>query len=318
MGERFIIQIPYNVIVEPNQYLAQINELLAGFCQRQFVKPWSFEKLYTLCVNSETGHTYVEGKVFTGDQRLEINDFEMPWTLEGVEYRGTVDRPRYVPLYTIPQCITNVMGWSKARGILDNGVWYSQATKLYEEDGEAATGISKTKERLIMDGLGDAMVVLVNVNALVGMPSKLVSVMLSRGRARLEKNVPFGDAHRLFHKMRLAFTMMHDIVYQGADRRNQHQGTYRFTESDDDLIIEYEEQMTVALYYMEALARAYNITLEQCFSLAWDEIKDRKGFLNADGIFVKEADMTAAEIEVNGSLTVKDEAFTDGEETVHG
>lgn len=41
MGERFIIQIPYNVIVEPNQYLAQINELLAGFCQRQFVKPWS-------------------------------------------------------------------------------------------------------------------------------------------------------------------------------------------------------------------------------------------------------------------------------------
>ncbi|MGK7530143.1 hypothetical protein, partial [Salmonella enterica] len=80
MGDRFIIQIPYNVIVEPNQYLAQINELLAGFCQRQFVEPWSFEKLYTLCVNSETGHTYVEGKVFTGDQSLEINDFEMPWT----------------------------------------------------------------------------------------------------------------------------------------------------------------------------------------------------------------------------------------------
>ncbi|MCT7475880.1 hypothetical protein N5V81_12925 [Escherichia coli] len=29
MGDRFIIQIPYNVIVELNQYLAQINELLA-------------------------------------------------------------------------------------------------------------------------------------------------------------------------------------------------------------------------------------------------------------------------------------------------
>ncbi|MCT7475879.1 hypothetical protein N5V81_12920 [Escherichia coli] len=110
-----------------------------------------FEKLYTLCVNSETGHTIVEGKVFTGDQSLEINDFEMPWTLEGVEYRGTVDRPRYVPLYTIPQCI-NVMGWSKARGILDNGVWYSQATKTLRKKTVKRQPVSVKKQTSLHHG----------------------------------------------------------------------------------------------------------------------------------------------------------------------
>lgn len=313
MGDRFIIQIPYNVIVEPNQYLAQINELLAGFCQRQFVEPWSFEKLYTLCVNSETGHTYVEGKVFTGDQSLEINDFEMPWTLEGVEYRGTVDRPRYVPLYTIPQCITNVMGWSKARGILDNGVWYSQATKLYEEDGEAATGISKNKRRYIMDGIGDALVVLVNLMELIKFDSTDISTYVSDARS---KKPHAGNSHYLFHKMRFHLTCAVDYIWDQAGIDSAKQLEYKHFENSDAVMIECHFAQMVE--YANALANAYDMTLEQCFSLAWDEIKDRKGFLNADGIFVKEADMTAAEIEVNGSLTVKDEAFTDGEETVHG
>ena len=48
------------------------------------------------------------------------------------------------------------------------------------------------------------------------------------------------------------------------------------------------------LQYANALANAYNTTLEECFSLAWDEIKDRKGFLNADGIFIKESDAGVA------------------------
>ena len=137
MGEQFAIQIPYNVIVNPNNYLEQVNKLLAGFCKRQFVKEWAFEVLYSLSVNSETGATYVEGKVKTEDGRLEINDFEMPWVLSGVEFKGTTTHPRYIRLYRVGQCIENVLGWSKARGILDNGKWATQVTKFYEEDGEA-------------------------------------------------------------------------------------------------------------------------------------------------------------------------------------
>jgi NTP pyrophosphatase (non-canonical NTP hydrolase) len=32
-------------------------------------------------------------------------------------------------------------------------------------------------------------------------------------------------------------------------------------------------------------------SMEECLGKAWDEIKDRKGFLRPDGVFVKEEDM---------------------------
>lgn len=293
MGEQFAIQIPYNVIVNPNNHLEQVNKLLAGFCKRQFIKEWAFEVLYSLSVNSETGKTRVEGKVKTEDGRLEINDFEMPWVLSGVEFKGTVNHPRYLRLFQVKQCIENVLGWSGARGILENGKWTTQVTKFYEEDGEAATGISKTKKRLIMDGIGDALVVLVNVLALTKFGAESINDMLIEARARIENNVPFGDAHRLFHKMRLEFTQANDAFYQGEDWRTRNNVS---VEEQPELpaifLLDIEAHLVNGLWYMEALARAYEVTIEQCFSLAWDEIKDRKGFLNADGIFVKEADMT--------------------------
>jgi len=294
MGETFAIQIPYNVIINPNNHLEQVNKLLAGFCKRNNADVWAFEALYSLCVNSETGATRVEGKVKTGDSRLEINDFEMPWVLTGVEFGGTVTHPRRIHLFSISMCVKNVVGWSTERGILANGKWFTQVTKFYEEDGVAATGISKTKKRLIMDGLGDALVVLVNILALTHYGPRAIVESLAAARQRIETNVPYGDAHRLFHKMRLEFTQMNDAFYQGEDWRVRND-----IPADDQLelpaifLLDIESHLENALWYMEALARAYEVTLEQCFSLAWDEIKDRKGFLNADGIFVKEADMTA-------------------------
>jgi uncharacterized protein YabN with tetrapyrrole methylase and pyrophosphatase domain len=39
------------------------------------------------------------------------------------------------------------------------------------------------------------------------------------------------------------------------------------------------------------IADLVNTDIEHCLRLAWDEIKDRKGYLNADGIFVKEGDV---------------------------
>lgn len=293
MGEQFTIQIPYNVIINPNDHLDEVNRLLAGFCHRQYVKPWSFEVLYSLSVNSETGATRVEGKVKTEDGRLEINDFEMPWVLTGVEFKGTVTHPRYIRLYTIGQCIENVLDWSKARGILDNGKWATQVTKFYEEDGEAATGISKTKKRLIMDGLGDALVVLVNILALTKYGAEHIEEQLAAARDRINTAVPFGDAHRLFHKMRLEFTQANDAFYQIEDWRTRNDiSVEEQPEPPTIFLLDVDAHLVNALWHMEALARAYDVTLEQCFSLAWDEIKDRKGFLNADGIFVKEADMT--------------------------
>lgn len=308
MGERFIIQIPYNIIVINDDLLYQVNPAIKAMGGNL-----EFEQIYSMAQNTETGKVRVEGKVHREGGLLDIESCELDLDIKNATFKGTTTHPRYVPLYSIPQCIINVMGWSKARGILDNGVWYSQATKLYEEDGEAATGISKNKHRYIMDGIGDALVVLVNLMELIKFDSTDISVYVNDARS---KNPLAGNSHYLFHKMRFHLTCAVDYIWDQAGIDSAKQLQYKHFENSDAVMIECHFAQMVE--YANALANAYDMTLEQCFSLAWDEIKDRKGFLNADGIFVKEADMTAAEIEVNGSLTVKDEAFTDGEETVHG
>ncbi|WMM95588.1 transcriptional repressor [Roseobacter phage CRP-143] len=38
------------------------------------------------------------------------------------------------------------------------------------------------------------------------------------------------------------------------------------------------------------IAAFYNTTLNECARTAWEDIKDRKGYLNSDGIFIKEGD----------------------------
>jgi NTP pyrophosphatase (non-canonical NTP hydrolase) len=45
-----------------------------------------------------------------------------------------------------------------------------------------------------------------------------------------------------------------------------------------------------AVVVLTVLAEQYDITIEHCIELAWNEIKDRKGRM-VNGIFVKEADL---------------------------
>lgn len=243
-------------------------------------------ELFEIAINKDTKKWRISGAELSGNPVW----FWMPDDVIVGEYEVQYikDYMRVVPLFSVAECVENVVGWSTARGILENGRWATQVTKFYEEDGEAATGISKTKRQIIMDGLGDALVVLVNITALIDWTPKVIAVMLDRARDRIENNVPFGDSHRLFHKMRLNFTLMNDVVYNACDMYPLKDNGRPLLGNDEG--IEFEELMLKSLWHMEALARAYEVTLEQCFSLAWDEIKDRKGYLNADGIFIKEAD----------------------------
>lgn len=294
----FTVPVKYDIIVDANKHLKEVNEQLAKapgiFATIGAGKGLQFDVLYTACRNTETGDFRVEGKPTLDNARLDIISVEVKnVSLTDPVYSGVqTTHSRDIPLYSILVCIKNVVEWSTARGIIENGKWTTQVTKFYEEDGEAATGISKTKKRLIMDGLGDALVVLVNIVALYGEnPPNIINAMLQRARDRIETEVPVGDAHRLFHKMRLYFTLMNDTLYQASDWRIRNNVTVEDQKTLPGVFeTDIEEYMRLALWHMEALARAYEVTLEQCFSLAWDEIKDRTGFLNADGIFVKDAD----------------------------
>ena len=45
------------------------------------------------------------------------------------------------------------------------------------------------------------------------------------------------------------------------------------------------------LVVLNTLAIMHDTTLEECLAFAYDEIKDRKGYMNSEGIFIKEGDV---------------------------
>jgi len=45
------------------------------------------------------------------------------------------------------------------------------------------------------------------------------------------------------------------------------------------------------LVVLTNIANMKGTNLQECFEVAYEDIKDRKGFLNSDGIFIKEGDV---------------------------
>lgn len=62
------------------------------------------------------------------------------------------------------------------------------------------------------------------------------------------------------------------------------------------------------LVVLTNIAGLSNLTLEECWAFAYDEIKDRKGFLNEHGNFIKDTDpsYTQLKLEFEGSIEPKE------------
>jgi NTP pyrophosphatase (non-canonical NTP hydrolase) len=58
------------------------------------------------------------------------------------------------------------------------------------------------------------------------------------------------------------------------------------TKRDRDAVIDGLGDVLVCLTMVAAIE---DVDLKQCFASAYDQIKDRKGYLNATGVFVKDA-----------------------------
>ncbi len=274
MGERFNINAIYNIVVNPGQHLDEVNAQLRALNEKAI----QFDAIYTIGVNPGTNRIRVEGKRHTGSQELDIETIEAPIKLTDAVYNGTVMHTVSVPVYSIANCAEYVKGWSKERGILDNGKLETQITKFFEEFGEIATGISKNKPELIMDGIGDALVVLVNI--------------LELGKDKLSGEMT--TAEIIEHGLQLQVDDVADVEEHFDDNGYPHHLYLHATEIFATAFIRSDagfDQLNWALYRLAKLALYYRLNIRHCFSLAWHEIKDRKGYLNADGIFVKEADL---------------------------
>lgn len=160
-----------------------------------------------------------------------------------------------------------VFGWSTDRKIIKNGKPYTQALKLSEEWGEVCRALAKDDENELKDGIGDCYVVAANLSRMMAgkpllNPGKLSDVELHFTEQRLVSSIQW----------------LMGCLYQHFIPDDQTDG--------ERICI--EAMLTDVSINFALLAQLKGLDYLDCCAHAWNEIKDRKGELNENGVFVKE------------------------------
>lgn len=157
---------------------------------------------------------------------------------------------------------SNVIGWAGDRKILQNGNPHTQALKLLSEFGELADGLAKNDQDEIMDAIGDCSV---------------VCVILAK----------FQDVH-----LRTPLPVESSVVYSMSMICNYIAVMLKRTvHGDPDRSFAADAQDISR--HLQYIATAQGLDYLDCCAHAWNEIKDRRGYLNELGVFVKESDVEA-------------------------
>lgn len=153
--------------------------------------------------------------------------------------------------------------WSAARGILANGNTKTQMFKLGSEIGELCSSVANGENP--KDDIGDCMVLMTNICHLEGIMLPISVLHEQYGNTFTHRLNP----SRLALGVSTIFGDMCDRVAKEA--------------SIEDLV----KHMVANL---EAVAHSHGHSLLECWEHAYDDIKDRRGFLNASGNFIKDTD----------------------------
>jgi NTP pyrophosphatase (non-canonical NTP hydrolase) len=160
----------------------------------------------------------------------------------------------------------DIRSWARDRKIIPNSNLKAQFLKLCEEQGELILGIRKNDKELIIDSIGDMYVVL--------------TVMLSLQNLNIEdlehfQNDFYDDIRNRANAIYWVQNSVGDIA-KYVIRNKQDKIVSKIIDLLDDL---------------NAVAIHFETNLDECITCSWNEIKDRKGYLREDGIFIKEADI---------------------------
>lgn len=158
--------------------------------------------------------------------------------------------------------------WASDRGIAQNGRVYTQVLKLISEFGELCDAIIKDRPHEIKDALGDMCVVVSNIISIIGSQGD-IDLFIEKFNEPLQQSLKIEqDIEK--HKRFLISGICADCM--------------------DGLDIEIPSMLDI-IPRMRHLANHYNFKLLECWESAYNEIKDRKGYLNEFGNFVKEGDV---------------------------
>lgn len=139
-----------------------------------------------------------------------------------------------------------------------------QFLKLMEEGGELFAGVAKDNKEAIYDAVGDMKVVMTGME-----------MQLANGNP-ISYNM---EEAELLHLVSQLGKLAEGILEEG-----------RAQTTGEKLLPVAKEIFTSVEQSLEHVAYLEDSSAEDCFNLAYQEIKDRKGRM-IDGVFVKEADL---------------------------
>lgn len=157
--------------------------------------------------------------------------------------------------------LDKVKQWFIDRDLENGGRLDKQSLKLSEEFGELCAGYLKKNEQLTKDSIGDCAVVIVGLALLIK-----VDVQEIFKTSENNENVMTCFSH-------LSRNISDFQIYQ------------EFSAKDIPRL-----SLVRAIRWLKSLSTALGYDFEECFELAYNEIKDRKGRW-IDGTFVKEEDL---------------------------
>jgi NTP pyrophosphatase (non-canonical NTP hydrolase) len=156
--------------------------------------------------------------------------------------------------------LENVKQWFIDRDLESGGRLDKQSLKLSEEFGELCAGYLKKNEKLTKDSIGDCAVVIVGLALLIKADVKEIFKTSENDR---ELMICFSHLSRNISDFQ---------IYQDSFCKDRKLSLIR------------------TIRWLKSISNALGYSFEECFELAYQEIKDRKGRW-IDGSFVKEEDL---------------------------
>lgn len=147
------------------------------------------------------------------------------------------------------ELVEKIHQWGVDRKIIGNGKLETQWLKLLSEFGEMCDSLAKGK--CPKDDIGDQFVVLVMI---AGIYKEDMSALVDK----LLPGIP---------------GTFNDMVWISTI-------SWHYSPYSDTLF--------GSIQSLEGIAKNHGLTLQECVEHAYNEIKDRKGYLNEHGVFIKE------------------------------
>lgn len=158
--------------------------------------------------------------------------------------------------------LENVKQWFIDRDLENGGRLDKQSLKLSEEFGELCAGYLKKNEKLTKDSIGDCAVVIVGLALLIK-----------------------ADVQEIFDEVFIdKYYAIGCLTFLNRTISNI-QLSNGFTDKDLYIV-----DLTRSIYWLKSISYVLGYDFDECFELAYQEIKDRKGRW-IDGSFVKEEDL---------------------------